>query len=396
MSDETQDLILDFETRSKLNLEEVGLDNYSRSATPLMLGWAINKRKSRIWLPATEKIPGELEDNILDERIRKIAWYAEFERSILDRCLGYKVPINQWRDPMILARHLSMPGKLESVCQIVKLGKDDSKIADGKRLIHLFCEPNGHEGEETLFGVDNGFNDAQSHPRDWQMFVDYCLRDVDVEQRLWYDFLPLSFPEELWEDWFFSQEMNETGMPVNRGRAEKLLRLAVRYKEASKLKLNEMTGLENAGSPKQLLPWLETRGYPWGSINKEYVDNELKNPTTKLTNEAREVLTLRRKSSQSSYTKLEQLLSLVGPDGFLRHQFMFMGAARTGRWSAGGMQVMNMPRPEKSVKKAAPEHVFDLIDREAYDEICAEFGGSTLPFVASCIRMCFEVPEETT
>ena len=50
-----------------------------------------------------------------------------------------------------------------------------------------------------------------------------------------------------------------------------------------------------------------------------------------------------------------------------------------------------MPRPIKAIKKADPAYIFDLIDREAYDEIIAKFDGSTLPFVASIIRMMFEV-----
>jgi len=178
-------------------------------------------------------------------------------------------------------------------------------------------------------------------------------------------------------------------MPVNVERARKALKLAQRYKEESKRKLNEMTGLANANSVDQLLPWLKERGYEWGSVNKQYVDTELNNKDSRITKEAREVLELRRKSNQSSYTKLERMVVQVSPDGYLRHQFAFMGAARTGRWSSNGVQVQNLPRPVSAVKKS-PDHALDLIDREAYDEIIAEFG-STLPFIASCLRMMFEI-----
>jgi hypothetical protein len=102
-------------------------------------------------------------------------------------------------------------------------------------------------------------------------------------------------------------------------------------------------------------------------------------------------LMLRRKSAQNSHTKLETMIAMASPDGRLRHQFMFMGAARTGRWSAYGAQVMNMPRPIKAIKKMMPEKIFDLVDREAYDEILEKFDNSTLPFVASIIRMMFGV-----
>lgn len=383
-------LYLDLETRAKVDLSEAGLDNYSRVAEVLMLGWAINDRKVRVWFPTKEEIPAELLAAIQNPDIIKIAWNSGFERTIFRQVLKIDIPINQFRDAMILARSLSMPGKLDSVCDILKIGKDEAKLKDGSRLLKLFTEPSGKGGEETLFGITPEFNDEISHPVDWKQLVDYCVRDVEVERMLWLKMLPLSFPEEQWEDWFLSEEINETGLPVNVERAKKALRLAERYKEESRQRLNELTGLANANSTQQLLPWLEARGYTWGSVNKTYVDSELNNPNSKLTKEAREVLELRRKSSQSSYTKLERIVAQVSPDGFLRHQFAFMGASRTGRWSSNGAQVQNLPRPIKAVEKN-PERALELLDAENYDQILKEYGGSTLPFVASCLRMMFSV-----
>lgn len=387
-------IFLDFETKCKLDIDLVGTDNYARSAKVLMLGWAIENRKVQVWFPDEDEMPSELRAALLDPEFIKIAWYATFERLIFKYTLGIDIPIEQWRDAMILARHISLPGKLESVCDILKIGKDEAKIKDGKRLIKIFCEPNGEEGQETLWGVSDGFNDPRAFPTEWRLFCDYCIRDVEIERTLWEKLLKLSFPEEMWKDWFFDQHMNDAGMPFNAVRAQKALGLAARFKNEAKERLNNLTGLENANSRTQLLPWLEARGYSWGSLLKTYVDAELKNPESKLTPEAREVLILRQKSAQNSYKKIEKMLAQVAPDGRIHQQFMFMGASRTGRWSAGGVQVMNMPRPIKKVKKAKPEHIFDLIDREAYDEIMKEFDGSTLPFVSSCIRMFFEAPSD--
>ena len=384
-------VFLDFETRSPLDLGVVGLDNYSRAAEVLMLGWAIDNRKVQVWLP-NEEMPAELRSALSDPTITKIAWNVTFERTIFRNVLGIDIPISTWKDGMVLARSLSMPGSLDAVCEIMHIGKDEAKLKDGKRLIKLFCEPNGQAGQETLYGVSKGFNLPEEYKQDWAQFIAYCVRDVEVERTLFHKLEKLSFPEEQWADWYKSEEMNERGMPFNSVRARKALGLAVRYKEESKLQLNKMTGLENANSPKQLLPWLEERGYAWGSMEKKYVDTELANPHSKLTPEARAVLELRRKSSQSSYKKLEKMLNLVSPDGTLKFQFSYMGAARTGRWSAYGAQVMNMPRPIKAVKKMTAEEIFDLIDGEKYDEILARFDNSILPFVVSTIRMMFEAP----
>ena len=387
-------LFADFETRCRLDLSVVGLDNYVRQAESLMLGWAINDRKVRIWLPMSEKMPAELEDAVLNPDFLVVSWYAQFERLIFRHCHKVEIPIPRFRDPMIYARHMSMPGKLDSVCEILKIGKDEAKIKDGDRLIKLFSIPNGQEGQETLYGVSKGFNLPEEHPQDWKRFQEYCIRDTEIERKIFHLLEKFTFPEEQWADWHRDQRMNERGMPFNSVRAKKALGLAVRYKEESKKELNKMTGLANANSTQQLLPWLDARGYAWGSMEKKYVDTELANPHSKLTPEARAVLELRRKSSQNSYKKLEKMLNLVSPDGRIRFQFAYMGAARTGRWSAYGAQVMNMPRPIKAIKKMDAAQIFDLIDREAYDEILKKFDNSVLPFVASVIRMMFEAPPD--
>ena len=224
------------------------------------------------------------------------------------------------------------------------------------------------------------------------MFTEYCIRDVEIERKLWYMLLPL-FENSQWKDWFFDQQMNERGIPINVSRARKALNLAERCKKEFKELLNAKTGLENANSRNQLLAWLQTQGYPWGSIEKKYVDTEMKKPDSKLTPLAREVLMLRQKSAQNSYKKLERILAQVSPDGRLRNQFVYMGAARTGRWSSAGTQVQNLPRPVKAVKKMLkenPDKLFQLIDEERYEEIKSLFDGSTLPFVSSVLRNLFE------
>lgn len=382
---------LDYETRSPLDIERFGLDNYCRKAEILMLGYAIDDEPAQIWLP-DKPFPDGLRQRLEHPDVLKISWNASFERLITRYCLGINIPINQWRDPSVLARNISLPGSLESVCDILKI--TDGKIADGKRLIQIFSIPNGRAGHETLFGIDDGWNPPEQFLEDWNKFIAYCIRDVEIERKLWFKLKKL-FPENHWKDWFLDQEINEYGIPINLIRARKALSLAERFKSESAKKLNELTRLENANSRDQLLPWLKERGYSWGSIEKKYVETELKNPNSLLTDEARKVLDLRQKSAQNSYKKLERILDLTSPDGRLRYQFLFMGASRTGRWSSSGAQVQNLPRPIKAVKKMLadnPDELFRLIDTEAYEEINQKFGG-VLPFVSSILRNLFEVTE---
>lgn len=391
-------LYIDVETRSIEDLESVGLHNYALKAEVLIFGWAVDSGVVRAWLPLYEPIPLELKQLLEDPSTTIVAWNASFERNILKYALKIDLPIRRFRDAMVLARSMSMPGKLESVCDILKIDEDMAKIKDGKRLIQLFSVQNGTRGKKTLFGVSDGFNDPKMYPDEFDAFIQYCIRDVEIERVLWNMLLPFSFPKEQWEDWFLDQELNEFGIPFNVPRAKKALALAEKYKAESKEKLNILTGLANANSRDQLLQWLKERGYPWGSLLKTYVDGELKNKDSKLTAEARDVLELRQKSSQNSYKKLETLLAQVSSDGRLRHAFQFMGASRTGRWSSAGTQIQNPPRPTKAfkdfIKKRGESEIFRLIDNEDYDGIKSAFDDSTLPFIASSIRMMIEAPAE--
>ena len=388
-------LILDFETRNVEDLAEVGLDNYSRTCEPVLLSWKLTGGVWNLWRIYKEPMPQQLCEALLDPTVIKVAWNAQFERVIFKNAPlfdnQFNIPINQWRDPMILARSLSMPGALEKVCAILKMGEDEAKLEGN--WIELFCQPRRKKKKDPPgMGV---YNDWNSHPQEWARFEEYCLRDGKVEENIWFKFLPLSFPEEQWEDYWMDQEINEFGMPVNVDRALKAYNMAVRYKAEAMEEMMALTGLDNPNSPKhQLLPWLQARGYKWGSLNKQFTEPVLKdyeaNGGSELSMIAYQVLSLRKKSSSSSFTKLARLVKEVGPDGRLRYQFSYMGAARTGRWSSPGINVQNMLRPIKVVKKN-PDRAMQLVDAQDYETIMKENDGTVLPFVCSCIRLMFEV-----
>src|SRR6185312_30849 len=150
----TDQLHLDFETRSEIELDERGLDNYARhpSTQILMMAWAINDGRVHLWQPHKDgPMPAEAREALEDPFVCKFAWNAGFERAVLHRLLGMWVPYEEWRDPMVHARHLSMPGYLDDVSKILRLKESEakalqertgkSKVYEGTRLINLFCSP---------------------------------------------------------------------------------------------------------------------------------------------------------------------------------------------------------------------------------------------------------------
>ena len=386
-----QFIFFDYETFSLQNLKEVGLDNYVKheSTGISMCGWACDREDIEVWLPHLGPPPRKLIDNLRDPNVIKIAWHSMFEYNITKRKLsayvdgGIDVPLAQYRDPIILAHNLSLPGKLDTVASILKM--KEQKDPRGDELKKMFCMPVSKGGEQTLFGTSPVlFRDHISHPKEFAEYVEYCRQDVRAERDLWYRLSAIPFPEWDWQGWVIDQMINEFGMPGRRDLAEKGLRLALKFITYQRALLESKIGMKpNKGaagiSDAQMKAWASERGYPLNSIRANTVKAEIANPNTTMTAECKEAFQIRASARKSSYTKLEKFLALLSPDDRLRFQFSYMGAARTGRWKSGGkeeesnsMQVQNMARGEKYVKKNLMR-ALELLDAEDYDGIVREF-----------------------
>lgn len=422
-----QHLFLDYETRSlagvskksekkkkkgkqERGIKKVGLDNYAKhpSTEILMLAWALDHEEIQLWQPHLGPMPQKLLDALADPTVLKIAWHSPFEYAITQRVLpriqpnAPVVPLSQWRDPIILAHNLSLPGKLEKVGDILHM--EEQKSDAGKKLVDMFSFPASLGGEETLFGIAPPlFRDWASHPDEWAQFESYCVQDVRAERDLWYRMLKATFPESEWAGWLLDQKINWLGIPIpRRDLPEKALRMALRFISEQNEILKQKTGLKNPNSDTQIKGWLSTRGWLLNSLRVNLIKNELKNPSSTLTTEAKEVLRIRQNTRKSSYTKLEKLLDLLSDDNRLKNQFRFMGASRTGRWASGGgedasMQVQNLSRGEKAVKKKL-DRALELLDREDYDGIVKEFTNTAkkedsvtvVEFVITLLRSMFQ------
>jgi len=401
-------LFLDYETFSLADLLIVGLDNYAKhpSTGISMLGWAFDDEEVEIWLPHNGPMPEKLLNSLLDPTILKIAWHAAFEHSITNRVAfrnfpGRCVPMQEFRDPMVLANNLSLPGKLAKVAIILKMV--EQKDPRGEELVQMFCKPVSMGGEMTLFGMTTPlFRDHNSHPKEFAEYIEYCKQDVRAERALWYRLLKIGFPEIEWKGWQLNHKINEYGIPGRRDLAEKGLRLALRYIKDQKDICKKLTGLENPNSDTQMKAWAKERGWTLNSMRANTVEAELKNPACKVTKECREAMIARGKARKSSWTKIETFLDLLSADDRLRYQFRFMGAPRTGRWASGGgedasMQVQNLARGAKMVKKKLAL-ALQLLEAEDYDGIIKEFTDTKDPkdsvtvvdFVITLLRSLFQ------
>jgi DNA polymerase len=387
-----QKIWLDFETASCLSLDERGLDNYARDSSTrvLMASYAFDDKAPNLWQPRLNpEIPADLEDALRDPLVQCWSWNATFEKTISQCVLGINKPIEEFRDPMCMARALSLPGDLEEAGRLLGLTQASAKIADGKRLIKLFCEPEDEGGYETLFGLaEPTFCDWRTHPQDWTLFCEYCKQDVIAERAAAHKMRKFPLPNREWETWFLSEKVNSTGWPVDAATVNGARGIVYKELEPLTQKLKELTGLQNPNSRNQMLAWLQTQGYGFSSLNKDFVVRALVEGG--LTDLAKEVIEIRTQTSKSSVSKYTALADMTGADGRVRHQYTYYGA-HTGRWAAHGVNMGNLFKPTKAVE-ARLELAVDLVRKMDYEGIVREFG-KPLEVAASVQRSAFRAPE---
>jgi len=385
-------ITVDFETRSEISLPEFGLDNYvkHKSTIPLMLSWALDDNPFQLWQKHLEgKFCSELQDALTDPHVKKVAFNSSFERAVLAELCGIETPFDSWLDALIWARHLSVTGDLYTVGKVFGLPQDELKIKDGDRLIKLFCGPGVAAHETPLFGqMPAFFHDWDSDPEDWELFGQYCIGDGVSERSLLKRMQAFPLPEMEQRGWCLDQKINARGLPMD-------MELVAGSKDVAELvkadlwaELKALTGVENPNSGPQMLAWLETQGYTFSGIGKPFVNRALAGECD-LTPEAIKALNLRKQSSKTSDAKLQKIVNSVSGDGRLRHQFLFMGAPRTGRWSGGGgevknVQMQNLPRPTKEVSKNL-DLAINLLKNRDYTGIAMEFS-SPMDVVTSTLR----------
>ena len=387
------DFHLDYETRSVLSLDQYGLDRYIKhpSTRVLLAAYAEGDHKPKLWQPHLDpEMPAELREALEDPWVVVHAWHATFERAISKFVLKIDKPIQEFLDPMVMARSLSLPGTLKEAGSILGLREDLAKIKDGERLIKLFCEPEDEGGEETLFGLSEpSFRDWSTDPQDWERFGEYCKRDVEAERAAEKKMHKFPVPESEWEIWRMDQAINEIGWPVDRLTVDGAKFIAEKEREPLIARLKILTGLDNPNSRNQMLQWLEGQGYSFGSLGKDFVARA-RNGESNLTDLAKEVLEIREQTAKSSVSKYTLLSDLTSADGRLRYQYTFYGA-HSGRWAAHGANMANLPKPTKAVENNL-ELAINLVREMDYDGIVREFG-KPLEVASSVLRSAFRAPD---
>jgi DNA polymerase len=343
-------MVVDFETRSELNVKDVGAWRYAEhhSTEILCLGWK-HKGKGRrnVWVPGREPFPQEIVAHALAGYTFE-AHNVQFERAIwyhiLRHMVGVEVP-PRWVDTLASCAYRSLPLGLDKVGPV--LGLDVQKDKRGKYLLDTLSKPRKLRKAEKKELEDLGVP-----PEDWptvyredpdllEELYDYCGTDVEAEDELGETIGDL--PPSEFRLWVLDQTINYRGVAVDLDAVTAAWEVAEIVTEKQTKRLQEITGgeVQTANQRDLMLTWFARQGYPMADMKGDTVDKAL--AAGNAPQEVGEVLRIRKSLSKGSTKKLVAFYRCTCQDGRIRGLLQYHGAG-TGRWAGRLVQPQNFPR----------------------------------------------------
>jgi DNA polymerase len=321
---------IDFETRSKIDLTEQGLDIYANDDSTEVLCIALGYSQDSVVV--TKPTSTYLELTALLNHVRNggniQAWNAMFEYAIWN-CVcvpkyGWpELKLSQVIDSMAIAAANNVPQSLGDAA--IFMDSNQQKDTRGRYLIQKLCKP--HKG---AFIED---------PELMKELFDYCAQDVRTEMAIVADLRALSDAEQaVWE---LTQRVNLRGVPVAPNELQNAVSSVQNAQKLLDTELIELTGCKPSERAK-LLNWLNERGANLDDLTADTVTKMLQR--NNLDPDVRRALELRQEGSQTSVAKYAKMLE-IQRDGKIRNTLVYHGAS-TGRWaSRGGLNLQNIARP---------------------------------------------------
>jgi DNA polymerase bacteriophage-type len=409
-------LHLDFETFSKADIRDVGAYRYAfdPSTEILCAAMAFDDEEPVVW--HCEMADWEQDHlqlywgRLQDPDILIYAHNAMFESAICQALLmktcGIPAPaLERFRCTMSLARRASLPGKLEKLAEVLKLG--NQKDTRGKSLLKKFSMM--QPAKKPTLKNPNGLPPRRILPNDepeaFAELLAYCAQDVRAEQEVARKLAYFDEPINN-RNYTLDQRINARGVPVNLAALRHAQKLIDEETEIVSAKFRELTGFEVTQNAV-LLKWLKERGYTGEDLQAETIESLLeKNDTPadpprkvnyagehggtytvevvdqRMNGEAVMALRLKQSIAYASIKKVKTMLECAGPhDNRIRGMLNHHGAT-TGRWTASLVQFQNMKRPTIKHSEDAYREICEGVSREML-EICY---GPVLEVISSCIR----------
>lgn len=417
---------IDTETLSAADLKATGIYPYSAdpSFRVMIVTYAIGDGPVKIWRQEQAHAGGWLDWMEAPEDLWQfaervdageawfVAWNAAFDRLALSRGVreGSWLRPEHFLDAMAQAVRSHLPPDLAGAGKIARA--EVQKRPEGKRLIQQFCAP--------------PFANPADDPAAWQAFCEYALDDIPPMRTVWQATLPLSRVE--WEQYWASERVNDRGMPVDRDFVQAASELAEENARRASADIQRLTSgaIQTVNQNQALCDWVldrldhlseakvillrevteeqEEEGDGVKRLEKYSLERsrvedliaylERLDEEQGLTDDewqVYQVLQVRAYGASATPRKFTKALPMLTTDDRLCGQYVFNGAAATGRFSSRGLQIHNLTRSTVGNQTVELAVIDQVQDRVPFD-VFAEWGpvGRTL---SRLIRPMFVAPD---
>lgn len=379
--------IIDYETRSKINLKKSGAIVYAKdvSTSIFCVGYKINDGPSKLWIPERAAMPDDLWQAFLHGDL--VAHNAAFERAITAYTLTRyplltkeqreflsAIPISSWHCLAAKAAMAALPRALEGAAKALSLPvlKDDK----GSKLIKKYSKPRKpSKHNPSLWWSDKD---------DLRGIYRYCLTDIDVEYLVDQALPDLIDAEK--KIWALDQKINDRGILVDIPLVKNILALATEETKHITKRVQELSGGEVEGPNKvaKMLLWVNARGANLANLQAATIRDRLE--ADDLDDDVRKMLILRQSGSKTSIKKYISMLHAVGSDHRARELLLYAGAIPTARWSGKRIQPQNFPRP--TIKDLNHEEAASLIRTGDLSLIKKRYGKTKVMDLLSSFTRC--------
>ena len=336
-------LIIDFETRSRINLPRQGTTVYVRDTSTRVLCIGYQWEGKTVVIPwhqphkndphrkvrpgiAIRTIPKAILVAVADPNTVIVAHNALFERAIWSHVLGWtEIDPSRWRCTANLAGLYNLPQALGNLAAYMFPKREEAqKDKRGQQLINLLSKPKS----DGTFRTDINL---------LHEMYGYCAQDVKVTAKI-FSLLPEPTPGEM-RIQRADILANEIGYAVDRPFCQKAMILDNRLQDKVIRDHQELTGLRPTQTVK-LQIWLKDRGCDLPDMTRQTVERVL-STTESLPPLIRSVLELRVAGARGSTQKFESLLRQSSPEfPRITHHTRY-AAGNTCRWIARGAQIHN-------------------------------------------------------
>lgn len=375
-----QYLVMDFETRSCLDINEVSSHRYAAdpSTDILCIGLKWNDRPAKVFTPVTGTVlDGRTQPIQIMEAIRIGCPIVVHNRSFEERIYWHicvkrfgwpEIQPSQWIDTLASCSYYALPRGLAkagaalglSIQKDTSAGMDLDEDDDGgkpkkgktRHVLTQVCKPRKHS-KKTIAGWLADGKRLEDMPVIWwedQARLDalykYCMDDCDSQDELFRAIGPL--PPDRMREWQLDCEINDRGLPIDWCGLHTISDIVDRSLADYNVRLAELTRtpaypdgmVQTVGQNAKLKDWCSLMGVEMPSMDKAAVLDALARPDVVGT--VREVLTVKQDAGKSSLGKLETMLLQADDDMRVRDPLVYHGAA-TGRKAGRGIQIQNFP-----------------------------------------------------